>query len=121
MLTNKQLRNYLRETLEYSQNLHYLSEGSFLVQTARRLLRNADNEKLNYAHENLIKLDKRLQIVYSDAIITKQGLTLEEVSDNLEKILPTITNILWANENNIRCLIDKFINNICKRCGFETI
>ena len=121
MLTNESLREYLLKTLEYPRVCNPLSRGSLLVQMARKQLKHADDETLRVAHENLIKLNNRLLTFYSDAEVKKEGLTLEELSQNLLEFLPSMDSILWYNGKNIGPAIDEFVNDMCERCGFDTI
>lgn len=120
-LTNETLRDYLRKTLEYPRECTPLYKGSLLVQTARRQLETADDGTLNKAHENLIKLDKQLQQFFRDAEVTKEGLTLEELSSTLPKLLPSLDCIIFYNGKNIMGVIADFIDRMCEHCGFDTI
>ena len=114
MLTNESLREYLIKTLEYPRVCNPLSRGSLLVQMTRKQLKHADDK-------NLIKLNNRLLTFYSDAEVKKEGLTLEELSQNILEFLPSMDSILWYNGKNIGPAIDEFVNDMCERCGFDTI
>lgn len=123
MLTNETLRDYLRETLEYlpQKERNPLAKESLLVQIARKQLENADDETVKLANENLIKLNKQFRPFYSNAEIKKEGLTKEELSENLYAFLPRIDNIIWCTKKNVGPVIESFIDDMCEYCGFDTI
>lgn len=121
MLTNDELREYLRKNLEYPRGCHPSFRGSLLVKIAHEQLENADDKTKQRGYENLIKLSNRLQPFHLRAKVKKEGLTLDELSRTLQEFLPTMDNILWYKGKNIGHVIDEFIGNMCECCGFDTI
>lgn len=116
MLTNTNLRNYLREIFSYPGD-------SLMSNIAKQQLVNADKETLNTAYFNLCRLTMQINKFIDGVEVKNEKLSLEELDEKLTQFLPLIDSIIWCRPKHIMRNIENFIDNLRNYFGdsFGTI
>lgn len=116
MLTNNELRDYLRKTFNYP--------GESLLSTCvNTQLQYADEETLDMAHLNLTIFTTSLRRFIDMVEIKSDTLTLEELSKQMIEFMARIDQIIWSKSKRIKGATEGFIDDMRKvfDFGFDTI